>query len=299
LFDFMEFWESLSDQQKADFEARLLGSEGRAGEPTSEIAEKDARDPFRTFCPRCRRDSDVWGNVFSIRDPIRAPHSEFRLLGVRCDSCQLEFDLAIWLPGSTTPAGTLAEDETPDTMRPLDRYCHMVRVALQRWGRVYERHRQGEQGHLGIFFPRAYVDPSETRATAIPAWCLAAARALRKAVALHPGEGPFGRLQIGPFLCALGLDTGHPEVVPYLLHLYAVDSSMPRTPAAQEKLYFSPVVFALACPTARTPKPIEVRFLASLFFLPSEISRLYPQEDPDDPGAHVYLPLRSPLLPEC
>lgn len=313
MLDFEEFWEGLSDQEKADFEARIGIPGGRTEQPAPEIFERNTttspsglpvrlfnRDPFRTYCPRCRVDSGADDTVFFVRDPIHAPDSDFLLLAVRCDACQLDFDLAIWpADPDRTSGGTLAEEETPDTMRTLERYCHMVQVACRRWGRIYQQQRQGEQGHWGIFYPRAYVDPSATGRTAIPARCLAAARALRKTVAIHPGEGPFGRLQIGPFHCTLGLDEGDPGVVPYLLHLCAVDSSMPRTPAAQEEMYLSPVAFTPTARMLRTPNPFEVRFLSSLFFLPPELSCLSQHEYPGEPGVHVVLPLQSPVLPEC
>jgi hypothetical protein len=267
-----------------------------------------APKPFRVFCPRCSADSDAEGKVFAVGSPVLAPHANFLLMELHCNTCQKEFDIGLWpidperFAQKENEAGELGGYETPDTMVILNRYLRMIEVSRRKWEIAYRRKAEGAAGRLGMHYPRAYVDPSETRLTAIPARCLAVARGLRKVVAAHPGQDPVGLLQVGAFQCLLSLEETPNASAPYCLHLSVSDSSLERIPAAQEAwlqergLVVSPLFFAPTEGDLRTPTPMETGLLACLFFTPAERPFLTSEAGQSLPVAHIRLGLQTPDL---
>lgn len=276
----------------------------RRMERGSEVPEPD-RNAFHLFCPRCSADSDAEDKVFHYRNPAPVPDANFLLMEIYCDTCQQDFDVGLWpidperFAQKENEAGELRRYETPDAMVILNRYLGMIEVSRRKWEVVYKRKAKGDRGHLGIYYPRAYVDPSETRLTAIPARCLAAARGLRKAVAAHPGQDPVGPLQVGAFRCVLSLEETQTPSAPCCLHLSVSDSSLPRTPAAQETMLVSPLLFAPTERDLRTPTAPETEFLASLFYTPAERPFLTFEAGQSLPVTHIRLGHRTLEQREC
>jgi hypothetical protein len=269
-----------------------------------EVPDPD-RNAFHLFCPRCGADSDAEDKEFVFTSLVLAPHADFLLMAIHCNTCQKEFDIGLWpvqperFMKKESEGGDLRAYETPDAMVILNRYLGMIEVSRRKWEVAYTRKAKGDRGHLGIYYPRAYVDPSETRLTAIPARCLAAARALRKVAAAHPGQEPVGLLQVGAFQCALSLEETQTPSAPYCLHLSVSDSSLLRTPAAQETMLVSPLLFTPTERDLRTPTALEAEFLVALFFTPTERPFLRFEAGQSLPVTHIRLGHRTLEQREC
>jgi hypothetical protein len=226
-------------------------------------------------------------------------------MAIHCNTCQQDFDVGLWpieperLMRHQSEWGELRTYETPDAMVLLNRYLRMIEVSRRKWEIAYKRKAEGDIGRLGIYYPGAYVDPSASRLTAVPARCLAAARALRKVVAAHPGQDPVGRLQVGAFQCVLSLDEMPTAYAPYSLHLSVSDSSLPRTPSAQQTMLVSPLFFTPTEGDLRTPTTLETGLLAALFFIPAERPFLTSETGESLPVTHIRLGLQRPELGKC
>ena len=177
--------------------------------------------PFKVVCPQCDADSDT--QDFELRTAAPAPHADFLLAEIRCESCGAVTDFAVWVPmmQEFLEKSGLSEHPHPQGVALLDRYLGLVAAYRQEWDEQYASCTDPyELNRHEIDLSQTAVEVSDTRLSAIPARVLAAARGLRQAAAALPGETPVGRLTIGPFTCVVSFDespnAAFPGEVPFL-----------------------------------------------------------------------------------
>lgn len=222
-------------------------------------------EPFRVFCPQCGADSDAEDHVFGIGNLVHVPQSDFLLVQVRCETCGIQFDTALWpyteemWEAFLDAVAEAAEQLTSGAAAVMDRYLRLVQESRADWERFYARGYDREPGQHSLEVSGASLVPSPTRLTAVSPRALALARGLRQAGAGHPGRDPVGMLRLGPFNCALSVDETPDARFPYSLHL-----------SVSHALQLG------------QPSPAEAALLLALFYTPGERDAVSRQ-----PGEHL------------
>jgi hypothetical protein len=106
-------------------------------------ADDSGPAPIHTFCPRCGADSDAPDRVFEIGDPVLAPRTDFLVSAVHCRTCDLWFDVALWvadaraLLGAMGPEGAALEQPAAEGRALRGRYRGLIEASQERWERCY------------------------------------------------------------------------------------------------------------------------------------------------------------------
>ncbi len=134
--------------------------------------------PVHWTCP-CGRNVTSPTDHFTCPCMCHAPHSDFLLLEIHCETCGRASDVCVW-PFSSR-SGSL---QTGAYKSLLNRYTQLVSGSLQQISVEYES------------FPDMSLPVS------LPAHVVASCRALRKSLNM---QVPTGHLRLGPVGCALAL----------------------------------------------------------------------------------------------
>ncbi|HZP39589.1 MAG TPA: hypothetical protein VFE48_24205 [Methylomirabilota bacterium] len=231
------------------------------------------RPAFALRCA-CGTDIDVSDQDFQFGPLALVAHADYCLVTVRCQPCGTAHHLAIWTIDQQRFISELNakffRPEHPDVVALAERYHEAVQ---QRRGEL-------EIGylHLGrwrnIDLSSLVVDVPADRFFAPPMAVLAAARAVRQAVATRPGVPAVMRL--GPYACRLSFDETPRARHPYALHLSVANAVLPGHLPARDR-----------------------HWLVSLFFIPSEQDLLLMRPGPTAPVFQYRLPAYEPELNPC
>jgi hypothetical protein len=235
--------------------------------------EGRARPAFALRCA-CGTDIDVSDRDFEFGAFALVAHTDYCLVTVRCRACETDHHLAMWTLDQRRFISELSADffrpEHPDVVALAERYQQAVQQQRQELEIGYAH--RGRWPVVDLSDVAVGVPPD--RFFAPPMATLAAARAVRQAVATRPGVPALMRL--GPYSCRLSFDEMPGAAHPYGLHLSVANAVLPEHLPARAR-----------------------HWLVSLFFIPSELAFLLMRPGPTAPTFQYRLPAYEPELNPC